>query len=267
MISDWIADVDRALPTVTAERLPLVDIQPILTPEQRARRLELEELVLIGETLALRGARALRELRDARLYRSTHATFEGYGQDALRLTRARLYQLINWADAADAAEVQGIEINSERMARALGLAPPEHYGLVVAVTQAATGKERPSSADIAAVGEVVRDMAQGMVEHPATRQSVPFAELPPERKAEAVVAAVQAGAKDRRDFQGVDDIKPWDWLDGLRTQADVSVVGTKAGWQVSSVDRASGEVLTGPLRPNQWDAIRAAKLAWEGVRE
>ena len=240
------------------------DVLQILTPEERGRRAELIETIIVGEVASLRAGRALREVRDRRLYRDTHASLEAWAGDICRVSRARVYQLITFADVQEQAEAHGIEVSNERLARALGVISPEHYGLVVAVSQATTGKEHPSSSDIQAVGEVVRDMAAGMVEHPDTREPTPFSSLPPERKAEAVTRAVQAGSKDRRDFQGTDDVKPWDWLDGLRSGADIAVIGEAQGWHVESVDRSTGEKLSGPVKPNQWDAIRAARAVWEG---
>ena len=242
-----------------------IDVLQILTPEERGRREELVETIVVSEVASLRSGKALREVRDRRLYRETHTSLEAWAREICGIKdRARVYQLIDFANVHDAAAEHGVEVSNERMARALGVISPENYGLVVAVSQAASGKANPSSSDIQAVGEVVRDMAAGMVEHPDTREPTPFASLPPERKAEAVTRAVQAGSKDRRDFQGTDDVKPWDWLDGLRSGADIAVIGEAQGWHVESTDRSTGERLSGPVKPNQWDAIRAARAVWEG---
>ncbi|WP_188960738.1 hypothetical protein [Deinococcus aquiradiocola] len=229
-----------------------------LTPEERGRREELVEIIVVGEVASLRSGKALREVRDRRLYRETHTNLEAWAHDACRLSRARVYQLIEFADVHEAAADQGIEVSNERMARALGVISPEHYGLVVAVTQAATGKDRPSNADLQAVGEVVRDMAAGMVEHPDTREPMPFADLPPERKAEAVTRAVQAGSRDRRDFQGTDDVKPMEYLSGLQ---QMGVTGAlrfgPPGYWLEVMDASTGELLEGPPAATVWDAPRA----------
>jgi len=230
-----------------------------LTPEERGRREELVEIIVVGEVAGLREGRALREVRDRKLYKETHTSLDSWARDICGMkNRARIYQLIDFADVHDAAAEQGVEVSNERMARALGVISPEHYGLVVAVSRAATGKAQPSSSDIQAVGEVVRDMAAGMVEHPDTREPTPFATLPPERKAEAVTRAVQAGSKDRRDFQGTDDQKPMDYVAGLQQMGTAGALRfDRAGYWLEVMDASTGELLEGPKVKSIWDAPRA----------
>lgn len=245
-----------------------IDVLELLTPEERGRRAELEEQVTVGVRAGAMAGRALRTLQGERLYRSTHATFEAYGLEVFGLSRARLYQLIDFADVAEEAACRGLEITNERLARALGVVSPDDYGLVLDVTRAVTGKQQPSSADVQGVADTVRNMAAGMqVEHPDTQESVPLSEIPPERRVEAVTKSVQRGAQDRRDFQGTDDVKPVDWLDGLRSLAQVELLGAAEGWQVIATDRSSGERREGPVRKTFWDAIRHARAMWEGERD
>lgn len=240
-------------------------LQRLLSPEERARKAELETQVMVGMAAAVLAGRALATIRDEGLYQDEFATFEQYAQERFSISRARAYQLMNYAETAAEFEARGLQLPPERITRALGGVVPEDYSVVLDVTKAVTGKEKPSSADVAAVADVVRDMAAGMVEHPETREPTPFANLPPERKAEAVTKAVKAGAKDRQDFEGTNDIKPWDWLDGLRQSgSDVQVSGTSQGWQVILTDRITQEIQEGPVKPNQWDAIRAARAQFEG---
>ncbi|MFC4636966.1 hypothetical protein [Deinococcus hohokamensis] len=242
-----------------------LDVQRLLTVEERGRLAELEEQVLVGGAAAVLAGRALTEIRDSSLYQGSHATFEAYVHDRFGFSRARAYQLMDYAAAAADFEERGLHLPPERITRALGGVVPDDYQLVLDVTKAVTGKERPSSADVQGVAETVRDLAAGAhIEHPDTHQKVPLAEVPPERRVEAVTKAVQLGAKDRRDFQGTDDVKPWDWLEDLRGVADVNVLGTAEGWHVELTDRSSGEVRTGPAKKTVWDAIRHARAAWEG---
>lgn len=241
-----------------------MDLLQQLSPDERARLAELEEQVLVGASAALLAGRALAEIRDAQLYRAEFATFEEYVLARFRFSRPRAYQLIDYAAAAGEFEAQGLPLPPERITRALGGVLPQDYQIVLDVTRATTGKAHPSSADVQAVADTVRDMASGMVEHPDTREPTAFAALPPDRRAEAVTQAVQRGAQDRRDFQGTDDVKPVDWLDGLRSLAQVELLGTAEGWQVTATDRSSGERHEGPVRKTFWDAIRHARAMWEG---
>lgn len=65
-----------------------------LTVEEESDRLHLERKV---ERAFYQAGMALMELRDRRLYRSTHATFEDYCRDRFDYVRRRSYQLIDAA--------------------------------------------------------------------------------------------------------------------------------------------------------------------------
>ena len=245
--------------------------QRLLTPEQRARLAELEDAVRVGGAAAVLAGRALAEIRDCGLYLGAFATFEAYAMDTFGFSRARAYQLIDYAAAATEFEARGLGLPPERVTRALGGIVPDDYQLVIDVARSVTGKDRPSSADVQAVADTVRDLAAGAhVEHPDTGESVPLTQVPPERRVEAVARAAQRGAQDRTRYQGAtpqgqaDDVRPLDWADGLRAVADVELRGTGSGWQLTLTDRSSGERREGPERPTVWDAIRHARSAWEG---
>lgn len=242
-----------------------IDVLELLTPEERGRRAELEEQVTVGVRAGAMAGRALRTLQGERLYRSTHATFEAYGLEVFGLSRARLYQLIDFAEVAEEAAARGLEITNERLARALGVVSPDDYALVLDVTRAVTRKQQPSSADVQGVADTVRNMAAGMeVEHPDTQESVPLSKIPPERRVEAITKAVQRGSQDRRDFQGTDDVKPSQWAEDMRGVANVQLSGDEDGWQFTATDRSTGEQRSGPVRKNMWDALRHARAMWEG---
>ncbi|MDL2342586.1 hypothetical protein QOL99_00285 [Deinococcus sp. MIMF12] len=236
-----------------------IEVQQLLTPEERARRAELEEQVLVGVRAGIMAGRALRTLQGERLYRSTHPTFEAYGLETFGLSRARLYQLIDFAEVAEEAAERGIEISNERVARALGVVAPDDYALVLAVTRAVTGKATPSSADVQGVADTVRTLADGMqVEHPDTQEPVPLSEIPPERRVEAVSKAVQRGTQDRKDFQGTDDVKPMAYVAGFQ---EMGLRGALQfgpdGYWLEVLDPATGEMRPGPATKTIWDAPRA----------
>jgi hypothetical protein len=62
-------------------------------------------------------ARALREIRDSRLYRKTHPNFESYLNERWSISRAHAYRLIDFADDLDLSPV-GDKPKSEGEARA-----------------------------------------------------------------------------------------------------------------------------------------------------
>ena len=75
---------------------------------------------------------ALKEVRDRRLYREKHATFEDYCQSRWGFTRQRGYQLIDAAEAIASlpTECQPL-VDTERSARELARVEPEHREEVV----------------------------------------------------------------------------------------------------------------------------------------
>jgi hypothetical protein len=81
----------------------------------------------------LRGFReigeALAEIRDSRLYRATHATFEDYCEQRWNLSRRHSYQLIESAQAVCSIEHTGLPApEKESQARALASVPEADRG-------------------------------------------------------------------------------------------------------------------------------------------
>lgn len=74
--------------------LGVIEVLEELTPDEERERHRLEWKV---ERAFYEAGAALRELRDKRLYRSTHRTFEEYCYERFGYTRRRPYQLIEAA--------------------------------------------------------------------------------------------------------------------------------------------------------------------------
>lgn len=68
-----------------------------LLPAESARLAELEAVVTDGLATFVTVGRALAEIRDSRLYRQTHDTFEAYCQQHWSLSRSRAYRIIEAA--------------------------------------------------------------------------------------------------------------------------------------------------------------------------
>jgi hypothetical protein len=75
-----------------------VEVVDDLTPEEERQRLFWERKV---ERAFYEAGTALKELRDRRLYRSTHKTFEEYVQDRFGMKQSRSYQLIEATGVVD----------------------------------------------------------------------------------------------------------------------------------------------------------------------
>lgn len=89
---------DPVAPMVTANVIVEIFPSDELTDGELRLRLELERQV---ESAFYEAGKALRELRDKRLYRSTHKTFEEYCKDRFGFERRHPYRLIDGADIVD----------------------------------------------------------------------------------------------------------------------------------------------------------------------
>jgi hypothetical protein len=137
---------------------PLIEPEVLqrLTPEERGRRGELATIV-VGKVTSLRAGKALREVRDRRLYRETHTSLGAWAREVCGIKdRARIYQPIHSADVHEAAAEQGIEVSNERMM-----------------------------------------FEGRAVEHPETGEPTPYFELPREHRASALAMAGPCSAEAR----------------------------------------------------------------------
>ena len=91
--SDTSQTVEAVIPLT-----PTTKLLEELTPEEESERHRLELKV---ERAFYEAGAALRELRDKRLYRGTHKTFEQYCRERFRYNRSRSYQLIDAAAVVD----------------------------------------------------------------------------------------------------------------------------------------------------------------------
>jgi len=125
---------------------------------------------------------ALLVIRDERLYRESHATFEDYCRERWSLSRARAYQLIGAAEVVSTVVDNGLPAPmTERQARELARVPePERADVWREALERTEGK--PTAA-------AVREIA-----HPSTRS-----EPEPEPVAESTIEDyVESGAAVRR---------------------------------------------------------------------
>ncbi|MFL9458901.1 hypothetical protein AB0758_48965 [Tolypothrix bouteillei VB521301_2] len=83
---------------VEAKSVAVEVVYDELTPEEQKERLRLERVI---ERSFYEAGKALRELRDRRLYRSTHKTFEEYCKNRFGYNRSRSYQFIDAATVVD----------------------------------------------------------------------------------------------------------------------------------------------------------------------
>jgi hypothetical protein len=78
-----------------------------LTPAERSRLAELAQIVERGLEQFLQVARALIEIRDGRLYRETHPTWEAFVRERFGMARGTAYGLMQAARVAENVPTSG----------------------------------------------------------------------------------------------------------------------------------------------------------------
>ncbi len=118
MVTELTEELGGETPeTIVTVETSATKIEELTEDEEKERhRLELKV-----ERAFVEAGAALRQLRDRRLYRSTHKTFEEYCQDRFRFQRRHCYQLIDAAGVVDNLCANGAQIlpTSERQVRFL----------------------------------------------------------------------------------------------------------------------------------------------------
>ncbi|MBG1268329.1 hypothetical protein [Nostoc sp. WHI] len=151
---DISQQVDPASATITVSAVEV----PELTEEEQSDRLHLERKV---ERAFFEAGKALAELRDRRLYRSTHSTFEEYCLDRFGYNRSRSYQLVDAAIVVDnlqkCPQIVDILPTAEGQVRPMTkLEPQEQQEVWLTAVELAGGK--------VPTGRIVKDVVQKIME-------------------------------------------------------------------------------------------------------
>lgn len=116
-----------------------------MTPSEKRHFGALERRIGTGLQTFREVGLALLEIRDSRLYRETHSTFEGYCTERWGMPRARAYQLIDSAKTVAALGENAKVVQNEAQARELVTLAPEVAKHVLAVAE---GKHQPLTATL-----------------------------------------------------------------------------------------------------------------------
>jgi hypothetical protein len=130
--------------------------EPPLSRRERAELKECEAAIEAGLETFLEVGTALFKIRDGRLYRSSHKTFEGYCRGRWGMSRQRANQLIDAAGVVENLTTTVVTPDSERQARPLVPLEPDlqREAWARAVERAPGG--RPTAANVKAVVDEVR---------------------------------------------------------------------------------------------------------------
>ncbi|HEV7344385.1 MAG TPA: hypothetical protein VGN60_01950 [Devosia sp.] len=163
-----------------------------LQPEEATRLARCEALIERGVAVFTEVGRALTDIRDGKLYRAHHKTFEAYCDARWGLVRSRAYQLIDQAKVVDAifgsVKLSNALDISHRDVQALKVDLP---GAMAAVRQRVDRGEKPASAVKAVAASVRSAPKEIQADHDRQRQEV-ARQLPEE------IQALQTAAQERR---------------------------------------------------------------------
>jgi hypothetical protein len=97
----------------------------IITPSESVRLIELERVIEKGKTTFVEVGNALAEIRDSRIYRSSHGTFEDYCKERWDFRRDYVNKLIAASAVVSNLDTVVSKPDSERQARPLAKLPAE----------------------------------------------------------------------------------------------------------------------------------------------
>lgn len=174
----------------TAARL-LPDAPEVIAPMTDSEREDFTKLKGEARDSAVKLWRALKEISDRKLYREHFPSFEKFVESEFDgKGRQWAYQLIDAANTADKLAVIDVQPATERQARDLkktaktvAKMTPENQQIVAQVVKGLTGTDKPLTAQVNAVVEVVAALDQaGTVEDPETGVAVKLTDLTPEKR-------------------------------------------------------------------------------------
>jgi hypothetical protein len=134
-----------------------------LTPKERKRLGFLEDRIDHSIKSSFEAGEALREVRDSRLYRETHPTFEAYARARFGFERAHAYRLIDAARVAEVLSTLGTLPAAESHARELVPLLDEPEKLRETWT---TAREKAAAADRPLMAVDVRDARKQLTAAP-----------------------------------------------------------------------------------------------------
>ncbi len=155
-------ELEERTPETTLAIAATVQTEELTEDEEQERhRLELKV-----ERAFVEAGTALRELRDKRLYRSTHKTFEDYCRERFAFTRMAAHFKIAAATIWENLYTNGIQTlpSSERQVRELATVEPEQQPLVWQQAIEQANGRIPS-------GRIVKDIVKRLKEKPLIKAS------------------------------------------------------------------------------------------------
>jgi hypothetical protein len=143
-------------------------IEIYLTQSEDARLARNETRISQGLASFVEVGEALSDIRDARLYRATHGTFESYCAEKWGMSASRARQICGASEVSKSVTI--VTLTTESQARELARVEPARREEVIRKADIATGGKITAAAIKEAAVEVVEPVAQ---ERPRERFEMP----------------------------------------------------------------------------------------------
>jgi hypothetical protein len=126
-----------------------------ITLDESKRLLALESVIETGRQAFLEVGNALLEIREARLYKAEHATFEAYCQGKWGFSRFYAHRIIEAAKVSAVLLPIGNIPTSEAQVRSLAGLPPDQQREAFAAAKESAGGEQPTGKQVEAAVAVI----------------------------------------------------------------------------------------------------------------
>ena len=184
---------------MTAVAMPSTDLAPLTRAEAIALG-DCEQRIERGLKTFIEVGSALAAIRDNRLYRATHESFETYCRERWNLSRPRAYELMTAAEVVSAMADTEQPPTNERQARELAKVPePERAEVWAEAVERTDGK--PTAA-------VVRQVAAERAEPTSSMPAPKPAPVPTDEQRAQLPGAILAVLAEARPF-GLTDTEVW----------------------------------------------------------
>lgn len=152
-----------AIPFPTSDTLKAIDLETgeitdALTTDERTELNQCETVIERGIKVFFEVGEALLSIRDKRLYRATHHTFEQYCRERWDMSRRRANQLIESAAVIGNLGTIVPKPANEAQARELVTLTPDEQRLVVEVVKQTAPNGKPTAAHYRSVANVLKEV-------------------------------------------------------------------------------------------------------------
>lgn len=146
-----------------------------LSKEEKQQLEACEEVIERGFRTWYEVGEALLHIRDNRLYRAEHRTFEDYCRERWSMSKTNANRLIAGSEVISNLTPMGVILDNERQARELTPFAPDEQRLIVEVAKEVFGDKPVTASDIKSLGTVLREIKDTKAIDNGDGKSIPVA--------------------------------------------------------------------------------------------